>query len=405
MLKEITEGKTKLFIDSADIVSKELEVFYNPKMKLNRDASLVLLKALQKENIQIGLPLAGTGVRAVRMLNELPKEIIKNIEVNDLNPDSIKFLEKNLKLNNLSKEELEKNEKLFTHNKDANLFLNEAKGFDYIDIDPFGSPNFLLDAAISRIARKGILAVSATDTAALCGTYPDTCKQKYWAYSALCPQKHEMGVRILIRKVQLLGMQNEKALIPLFTYHYEHYYRIFFLALKGKTKASALFDNTTKIFHYCPHCTLQFLSENHSKKCPECKTNLRVCGPLYSGSLQDDETLNKMLDVLKEEIKVDIKTEEDKLLAKELKREHQELIKLIEDSLEDNKVNQVGSFDIHSIGKKKGFSVEKTQEYIKRLKEKQFKVAKSLFPKTGLKTTASYKEFLEVFTKDPQKNK
>ncbi len=399
MLKEITEGKTKLLIDSADIVSKELEVFYNPKMKLNRDASLVLLKAMNKKEMQIGLPLAGTGVRAVRMLIELPKDLIKNIEVNDLNPDSISFLEKNLKLNNLSIEKLKKEEKLFSHNKDANLFMNEAKGFDYIDIDPFGSPNFLLNSSISRIARNGILAVSATDTAALCGTYPDTCKQKYWSYSALCPQKHEMGLRILIRKVQLIGLQNEKALVPLFTYHYEHYYRIFFLAVKGKKKASALFDNTTKTFHYCAHCTNQFLSEEHVKKCPECNDNLRVCGPLYSGPLQDNDTINKMLNVLKEESKVEIKTEEDKLLAKKLEKENRELIKLLEDSLEDNKVEQVGSFDTHSIGKKKGFSVEKMGSYFDRLEKKGIIVAKSLFPKTGIKTNATYKEFLSVFKK------
>jgi len=399
MLKEITEGKTKLLIDSADIVSKELEVFYNPKMKLNRDASLILLKAIGKEQMQIGLPLAGTGVRAVRMLMELPEKIIKNIEVNDLNPDSVNFLEKNLKLNNLSKEQLNEEGKLFTHNKDANLFLNQAKGFDYIDIDPFGSPNFLLDASISRIARKGILAVSATDTAALCGTYPDTCKQKYWANSALCPQKHEMGLRILIRKVQLIGMQNEKALIPLFTYHYEHYYRIFFLALKGKTKASALFDDTTETFHYCPHCTLQFTSQTHSKKCPECGDNLRVCGPLYSGPLQDNETLNKMLNILKEESEIEVKTEEDKIKAKSLEKNNRELIKLLEDSLEDNKIQQVGSFDTHSIGKKKGFAVEKMELYFQRLEEKNFEVCKSLFPKTGIKTNASYKEFLSIFKK------
>ena len=37
--------------------------------------------------------------------------------------------------------------------------------FDYIDIDPFGSPNPFLAAAIGRITRNGIVAVTATDTA------------------------------------------------------------------------------------------------------------------------------------------------------------------------------------------------------------------------------------------------
>ncbi|MCU0373510.1 MAG: ATP-binding protein, partial [Ignavibacteria bacterium] len=42
-------------------------------------------------------------------------------------------------------------------------------GFDYIDIDPFGSPCPFLDAAIKRLSRGGILAVTATDTSALAG--------------------------------------------------------------------------------------------------------------------------------------------------------------------------------------------------------------------------------------------
>ena len=46
MKKEVVEGNIKLRIDSNDIVSKDLEVFYNPKMALNRSLSVLLLNVL-----------------------------------------------------------------------------------------------------------------------------------------------------------------------------------------------------------------------------------------------------------------------------------------------------------------------------------------------------------------------
>ena len=110
----------------------------------------------------------------------------------------------------------------------------ESKGFDYIDIDPFGFPGRFLDAAALRIARKGILAVTATDLGALCGSFPKVCNRKYWAEPKRDYMMHETGLRILIRKIQLIGIQYEKALIPLFSYYKDHYFRIFFRCVKSK---------------------------------------------------------------------------------------------------------------------------------------------------------------------------
>ena len=47
---------------------------------------------------------------------------------------------------------------------------------------------------------------------------------------------HELGLRILIRKIQLQGAQFDKALIPLLAYHKDHYFRIYFRCIKGKEK-------------------------------------------------------------------------------------------------------------------------------------------------------------------------
>ena len=72
-MRIITEGSIKLKVPKADKVSKEMGVFYNPAMRLNRDISVLLLNSINKNNLQIADPLAATGVRSIRFLKELRK--------------------------------------------------------------------------------------------------------------------------------------------------------------------------------------------------------------------------------------------------------------------------------------------------------------------------------------------
>ena len=73
MYETIQEGKAIIRIKKADKISKEMEVFYNPVMKLNRDISILLLNSIDNNNMQIALPLTGSGIRGLRFLKELKK--------------------------------------------------------------------------------------------------------------------------------------------------------------------------------------------------------------------------------------------------------------------------------------------------------------------------------------------
>ena len=229
MYNIINEGSAKLRIAAAKKISKEMPVFYNPVMKLNRDIAVLLLNSMDKKNLQIADPLAGSGIRSIRFLLELNKDKLKTIFINDYSKNSIKSIKENLKLN-----KIRLNNKIIIKNEDANLFLLNSTGFDHIDIDPFGTPNPYLDSAVKRLARDGILAVTATDTAPLAGTYPTACLRKYWAIPLRNELMHEIGLRILIRKIQLIGAQYDKALMPVFSYFKEHYFRVFLRCEKGK---------------------------------------------------------------------------------------------------------------------------------------------------------------------------
>ena len=58
---------------------------------------------------------------------------------------------------------------LYFQKMDAKLAMADAS-YQWIDIDPFGSPVPFIDSAIQSLARTGVLEVTATDTAALTGS-------------------------------------------------------------------------------------------------------------------------------------------------------------------------------------------------------------------------------------------
>src|SRR3989344_5511183 len=228
----IHEGSAQLNVGTGKI-SKKLEVFYNPAMKFNRDVTLLLLHSIDRKKLNIGLPLEASGVRVIRMMKELPAAIIKHISCNDNSQEAFEKMQEHITLNKVKG-------KITVTQKDADLFFEESNGFDYIDIDPFGSPNSFLNAAIKRLSRNGILAVTATDTSALTGTYERATLRKYWARPLRNELMHEVSVRILIRCVQLLGTIHDKALTPLYSYARDHYVRVFFRCEKGRKKVDEI---------------------------------------------------------------------------------------------------------------------------------------------------------------------
>ncbi|MBW3003390.1 tRNA (guanine(26)-N(2))-dimethyltransferase [Candidatus Woesearchaeota archaeon] len=331
----VAEGKAVIDVEEGKIC-KDLLVFYNPDMKLNRDISVLLLNAVDDLRLRIALPLAGSGVRGIRFLLELVDDKLSEIHFNDGDIVAVNNIKSNLKLS-----KIQTNEKIKITNKEANKFLLESTGFNYIDIDPFGSPNPYLDAAAKRISRNGILALTATDTAPLCGTYPKTCLRKYWANPLKNELMHEAGLRILIRKVQLIGAQYEKALVPLLSYWNLHYFRVFFRCLKGKKGV----DEILKL-HGC----------------------YNEAGPMWLGSLFDKDLM--------------MKVESGNDFVQLLKRESQ--------------IDVPFFFDMHLVCKKERIKIPKKESIIKKINEKGYKVTNTHFNLHALKTDMSYDEFVSL---------
>ena len=345
-MRKIKEGSAEIYIPTEEKISRELPVFYNPVMKLNRDISILLLQQFPPMNI-CDL-LAGTGIRAIRMAKELKH---KSITANDNNKKAFDLIKKNMSQNKV---------KFNVHNEDANRFLLNSNGFDYIDVDPFGSSNHFLDAAVKRISRNGILAVTNTDTAALTGTYPKTCIRKYWALPKRDHMMHETGLRILIRKVQLIGMQYEKALIPVFSYYKDHYLRIFFKCIKGKKECDEI-------------------AKQHGM--------LNDAGPLWTGNLWDKNLANKIYSTI-------IKKSKGNRTNINKDYYDNELLKFLKIIKDESRINAAGFHDIHVAAKERKLKVlVKKEDLIMKIREKGNKAASTHFLGTGIRTDMDYKKF------------
>lgn len=292
----IVEGETKIVVPKVLHTKgpgKKGGVFYNPVMEFNRDVSVMVLNALSKNRILDGL--AGTGIRGVRIANEVGG----NVVINDGSKEAYEIIKRNIKLNNL--------DNAFAENKNLNILLSESR-YDYIDIDPFGSPAPFIDSAMRGVKcdgkcqkrfpsilgkaigfskeKDGVIAVTATDTATLCGVYPKTCLRRYSAMPLKTEYAKEIGLRILIGFCVREGAKYDLGFKPLLGHSTDHYFRVYLQAEKGAKEADKCMEKIGYVLHD--------FKTGERKICKEADKNYSIAGPLWIGKLFDKKFLNKI---------------------------------------------------------------------------------------------------------------
>jgi tRNA (guanine26-N2/guanine27-N2)-dimethyltransferase len=340
-------------------ISKELTVFYNPLMKLNRDISLLVIKSYFEKPIKFCDPMVASGIREIRFLKTIP-EMFEKLVLGDISKTAIKNVKKNFKLNKVSLK------KVSLINTNA-LNTISSEFFNFIEIDPFGSPVPFLDIACQRIKHNGILSITATDTAALCGTYPKTTLRKYGIKVIKTHFHEELGLRNLIAYCQRQGAKYEKALIPILSYSKDHYFKIFFKVEDSRTSS------------------LQILKELRYIKWDKKTQDVTInefedkdsLGKTYIGPLCNKNFLKEVLSNIK--------------LIKEVKKPKDLIEKLLDE------IEIIGSYNPHKLQKEFKFaSSVKFEDIINSLKEKGFKVSRPHNNRLGIKTNAKSKEILKV---------
>jgi tRNA (guanine26-N2/guanine27-N2)-dimethyltransferase len=90
-----------------------------------------------------------------------------------------------------------------------------------IDLDPYGTPSMLLDTAVQSVAEGGLLLVTATDMANLCGNNSVACWSNYSSYPLHRSYCHEQALRIILgcieahaNRCELTGSAHTRASLP-----------------------------------------------------------------------------------------------------------------------------------------------------------------------------------------------
>ena len=93
--------------------------------------------------------------------------------------------------------------------EDARVALLRG-GWQWVDLDPFGSPMPFLDAALQGMARRGVLEVTATDTAALTGSSAASGRRRYGFHGMVDHYAHDDAVRVLLANVALAAARQDR---------------------------------------------------------------------------------------------------------------------------------------------------------------------------------------------------
>lgn len=260
-------------------------VFYNRLAEFTRSVgvAVVAYESIYKGRmLSIIDALAASGVRGLRYVIESGS--IERAILNDKSVRAYEAIVENIKLNNCVNCE--------AYNLDATLLLRLLDGFDFIDIDPFGSPSEFIDVAVSRVSDGGIVAVTATDLTALCGLYPRSGFRKYAAIVRRTYFHREMALRVLIRALVEAAGRHSRAAYPILSHLSEQYARVYVRVVKGKRVYPHLHigylvvsRDSVEVYSY----------SDFSEAIGRRVVDGYVVGPLWIGPLHDKEFIRGMI--------------------------------------------------------------------------------------------------------------
>ncbi|EGG18504.1 putative N(2),N(2)-dimethylguanosine tRNA methyltransferase [Cavenderia fasciculata] len=323
----ITEGSATIVYNSQN------EVFYNPVQEFNRDLSILMIQLFieqrNKELKEKGKPerkfklleaLSATGLRSIRYAKEI--EGLESILTNDIEPAAVESIKKNRDYNNVDPN------LLIPNLGDATMVMYQhrdpRKQFDIVDLDPYGAPSIFIDGAVQSVADGGLLCVTATDAAILCGNYPETCYAKYGSVPLKGDACHEMAVRILLHTIETHANRYKRHIVPVLSMSIDFYVRVFVRVYSSPLECKKSFSRLSNIyscvgcgsFRTVPLGQLEIVGNGGVEKrdgsnikyktpmlnrhmssttCEFCKKGLHVAGPFWSAPIHNVDVCKSAL--------------------------------------------------------------------------------------------------------------
>lgn len=329
-------------------------VFFNPRMRLNRDIGVAMVRALGISEYLDGL--SASGIRGLRVAGEAG---VEKVTLNDVSPAAYQCI-----LRNMARNDLQRCEACCSN---ANALMH-IRHFEAVDLDPFGSPSPFLSAA-SRSALS-YLFITATDTAPLCGAHLKSGIRKYMALPVKTDYHREMGARILLGLAARELARLDKAMEPMLTHVTEHYVRTYLRVLNGANLADRCLEKIGYIEH-CFSCSgFRALAEPRAEPCTNCGGRTVLAGPLWLGEIQDKRIIEKAVPY------VDVM--------------NIRAIRLLDSCCKEEGMPMY--YDHHRLCRRLGITPKKVDRLVEALRESGWKASRTHFTGVGIKTNAGVKD-------------
>jgi tRNA (guanine26-N2/guanine27-N2)-dimethyltransferase len=199
--------------------------------------------------------LAATGLRSIRYALELGEDVVREVVSNDMDPNVVESMKRNVAHNGPLAQKLitptcqDARIPLLTAGSNAWMKKQYQELYDVVDLDPYGAPVTLLDAGVQAVVDGGLLCVTATDMATLCGNNGEACYAKYGSYPIHKSYGHEQAVRIVLCAIQNSAARHKRYIEPLLCVHMDFYVRLFMRVHTSRQVVKDTSLRTSMLYH------------------------------------------------------------------------------------------------------------------------------------------------------------
>ncbi|XP_061539462.1 TRMT1-like protein isoform X2 [Phycodurus eques] len=433
------------------------ETYFNRKMKSNRQLVFCSLAVLAKEKSPLECldAFGATGITGLQWAKHLRNAV--KVTITDISEICVKMIKKNCELNQIQVGPRETEDvagefkgvpitTVEVTKMDANVMMH-LHPFDYIHLDPFGTAVNFLDAAFRNVRNMGIISVTSTDTGSLFAKSPNVTLRHYSCHIVRTEYYKELAARMVVAAVARAAARCNKGIDVLLAVALEHFVLVVVRVLRGPTQADESAKKIRKLVH-CQWCEERvFLKQGNmvddTLPC-NChgslpgKTAVQL-GPLWSGPLFNTGFLRKMLLAAVQHSMADIQPlvktlicESDCTTLKPVihgasaftNQECGVIIKTSQSEEDSGPADQSGKrktveesrnnvkklksdsslehpafyYSIHRHSMR-GMNMPKLNKFLQYLTEDGFRVSRTHFDPTGVRTDATLEQFKSVLTK------
>ncbi|XP_007569435.1 TRMT1-like protein [Poecilia formosa] len=439
------------------------DTYFNRKMKTNRQLVFCSLAVLAEERNPLECldAFGATGIMGLQWAKHLRSTV--RVTITDISDTCVKMIRENCQLNNIRADGGSRGPRgpdragcepetapvatVEVAKMDANVIMH-LRPFDYIHLDPFGTAVNYLDAAFRNVRNLGIISVTSTDTGSLYAKSPNVTLRHYGCHIVRTEYYKELAARMVVATVARAAARCNKGIEVLLAVAVEHFVLVVVRVLRGPTQADESAKKLRKLVHcqWCEERVFLKLGNMVDDTVPcNChgslpgKTAVQL-GPLWAGPLFNTGFLRRMLSAAvqhsMDDIQPLVKTlicESECTTLKSLVHGSSVLsnqvecgvvIKTLQSGEDGGPADQAGkrksgedcgnvvkklkpdasldhpafyySIHRHSIRR---MNMPKLNKFLQYLTEAGFRVSRTHFDPTGVRTDATLQQFKSVLTK------